>query len=236
MTTTLAPRTAMATAAICSLSLIFLVVPDVGAAPSKPVVVEASLIASSPSVPTPVLPAAYSCIWNLTEGADVAGLVVVSSGSTEIDPAGKGKGRELTVLKRKSDLFPGRTFHMEVEAISNYDSGDLWTRTCSNQTAVEVCNCVYTPLSGSIPPPQNPSDWSYVGETTVNGEACTQWQVSVNPPITWTISKATPNLLIQASLTEGTPVELTVQDFGKYVLAPPAPSRWVLPASWNCSK
>lgn len=88
--------------------------------------------------PTPVLPPGYSCVWNLTEGPDVAGLVVVSSGSTEIDQAGRGKQRELTVLERKSQLFPGRTFHMEVESITNYDMGGMWTRTCSNQTGREV--------------------------------------------------------------------------------------------------
>jgi len=80
------------------------------------------------------MPEAYTAIWDLKEGPDLVGLVVVSTGSTEIDHAGLGKQRELTVLERESQLFPGRTFHMEVECITNWGAGDMWTRTCSNQT------------------------------------------------------------------------------------------------------
>jgi hypothetical protein len=182
--------------------------------------------------PKPSLPVAYSCAWILNETEGARGFHEVSSGATEIDQAGHGKHRELTVMKRSSNLHPGLNFYMEIDAITIWETGDSWTRTCSNQTGTEVCDCKYLPVSGDMPH-QDPRGWSFVGEATIDGEPCINWLVA--PSHVWSVSKAKPNLLLRAAETGGSndPID---QSFSKYVLEAPLPSRWLVPTAWNCSK
>ena len=177
--------------------------------------------------PKPQFPGAFSVAWNLTEGREGASMALVSSGSTELDDAGSGRQRETTLLQRNSQLHPGLTYHYVVDAISDWAAGDSWTRTCTNQTAVELCSCLHTPLSGRIPYSRSPA-MSYAGDALVGGVLCHRWQISAD--IVWTVTVgAAPNLLVQAVQTGP---EVAAQDFGCYVLAAPNPSRWDVPIGW----
>ena len=109
------------------------------------------------------------------------------------------------------------------------DAADMHCSSCNITSATTT-----TPTSGlgshRIHTTQTP-------DPQTDSQACTQWQVAVSPNITWIVTKAgPPNLLIRASLTEGAPEQLTEQEFHKYKVGPPSPSRWLLPAAWNCSK
>lgn len=111
--------------------------------------------------PKPQLPGAYSVVWDLTEGT-AGSMVVVATGTTDVDDAGQGKQRDVQTMKRKSDLHPGLNFYSVIDSISDYVTGDRWTHTCSNQTIAEVCSCQHSALSGSIPY-IDPAGWSYAG-------------------------------------------------------------------------
>lgn len=177
--------------------------------------------------PKPQFPGAFTVAWNLTEGKEGASMALVSSGSTELDDAGSGRQRETTVLQRNSQLHPGRTYYFVVDAISDWAAGDSWTRTCTNQTAVELCSCLHTPLSGRIPYSRSPAV-SYAGDVLAGGALCHLWQISAD--IVWAVTVgAAPNLVVQAVLTGP---EVSAQDYSGYVLAPPNISRWNVPVEW----
>ena len=183
--------------------------------------------AAAADPPKPQLPGAYSVVWDLTEGT-AGSMVVVATGTTDVDDAGQGKQRDVLTIKRKSDLHPGLNFHSVIDTISDYTTGDKWTHSCSNQTITEVCTCERSALSGSIPY-IDPADWSYAGVAIIDGKVLTRWHVT--PTIIWTVtSGAKPNLLIDALESEG--VDLTEQVFRDYVLKSPVPSRWVIPKAW----
>jgi hypothetical protein len=53
---------------------------------------------------------------------------------------------------------------------------------------------------------------------------------AISPAIVWTITtRAAPNLLVVALLNDSS--GLAEQSFGRYMQQPPAPSRWVVPAT-----
>ena len=186
--------------------------------------------------PRPVFPGAFSVRWNLTKGAHDP-LTTVSSGATELDDSGSGKQRDTMLFLRKSDLYPGKTFHMTVETISDWAAGDSWTHKCSNQTAVELCTCEYIAITGVIHYRRSPAA-TFAGTEVVGGVVLNRWQIT--PTIVWAVTAGSqPNLLVTAREDFDAPTgpdSIAEQVFGKYTIGPPAPSRWVVPLVWNCSK
>ena len=103
------------------------------------------LVQSDP--PKPQLPGAYSVMWNLTEGKDAGGMVLESHGTTEVDDAGQGKQREVTILNRTSQLHPGKTYHFVVDCISDWAAGKTLHLPCAPTAFVTKT----LPLASVIP-------------------------------------------------------------------------------------